>query len=172
MLNIINSLKPFFEDCYRRINVREYAKTADISPPTASKILSQYNKEDLLKKEIYRNFIFYYANKESRTFIDLSRIYWRNKLNDLIENIKKETVSSTIILYGSLSKGEVKEDSDIDIAVILDKKKDILQNRDSFEKKLKRNIHLMVFETMKNIENKDLLNNILNGCILHGRVKF
>jgi len=45
MLNIINSLMPFFEDCYRRINVREYSRLRKSSPPTASKILFELNKE-------------------------------------------------------------------------------------------------------------------------------
>ena len=51
MLKIINDLRPFFEDCYRRVNVREYAKIMHISPPTASKILDSYHHENLLCKE-------------------------------------------------------------------------------------------------------------------------
>ena len=54
MLNIINDLDCFFEDCYRRVNVREYARIKGISPPTASKILTNYQKEGLLFKEEYR----------------------------------------------------------------------------------------------------------------------
>ena len=54
MLKIIYILKPFFEDNYRRINVREYARLQKISPPTASKILEQMHKEKLLKKETER----------------------------------------------------------------------------------------------------------------------
>ena len=36
---------PFFQDCYRRINVREYSRLMKISPPTASKLLSSYSQE-------------------------------------------------------------------------------------------------------------------------------
>ena len=35
MLNIINNLRPFIEDCYRRISVREYSRLLKVSPPTA-----------------------------------------------------------------------------------------------------------------------------------------
>ena len=56
MLNIINNLKPFFEDCYGRINVREYARIIKISPPTASKILLELNKEGLLLMENDKNY--------------------------------------------------------------------------------------------------------------------
>lgn len=51
MLKIINDLTPFFEDCYREISVREYARIMSISPPTASKLLSYYCSEKLLVKK-------------------------------------------------------------------------------------------------------------------------
>ena len=70
MLKIINDLSPFFEDCYRRINVREYAKIMNISPPTASKLLNEYNQEGILKKELYRNFMFFFSDSGSKDFID------------------------------------------------------------------------------------------------------
>ena len=51
MLTIFNNLKPFFEDNYRRISVREYARIIKISPPSASKLLNNLEKEGLLTKE-------------------------------------------------------------------------------------------------------------------------
>lgn len=168
MLNIINNLKPFFEDCYRRINVREYSRLMKISPPTASKILSEFNKKALLSKEEHRNYIYYYANKNSKDFIDLSRIYWRLKFSDLIGYLKKELLSPTIILFGSLGKAETKHDSDVDLCIITHKKE---INISKFEKKLKRNIQLFFFNSIKEIKNKELANNILNGYILEGKIK-
>lgn len=168
MLNIINNLKLFFEDCYRRIHVREYAKIMKISPPTASKLLSQYNFSGLLLVEKDRNYIFYYANKNSKDFIDLSRIYWRNKLSEVINYLDKSLVSPTIILFGSLSKAESKKNSDIDLC-ILSHKKEI--NINKFEKKLKRKIQLFFFKSIKGINNLELANNIINGYILSGRIK-
>jgi hypothetical protein len=47
---------------------------------SASKILFGFNKEELLSMEKDRNYIFYYTHKNNRVFIDLSRIYWKNKL--------------------------------------------------------------------------------------------
>src|SRR3989338_4959978 len=74
MLKIFNNLKPFFEDCYRRYSVREYARSFKISPPTASKILKKFNKEGLLKVTKENNYLFFWANKENKVFITLSRI--------------------------------------------------------------------------------------------------
>ena len=168
MLKIINDLAPFFEDCYRRINVREYAKIINVSPPTASQLLSYYHKENLLSKEIYKNYIFFYANKQNRQFIDLSRIYWNQKLSELMNYLQKNLITPTILLFGSLSKAETKSDSDIDLAVITHKKQ---LNTSSFEKKLKRKIQIFWFKSLKDIKNKELANNILNGYILKGKIK-
>lgn len=168
MLRIINDLKPFFEDCYRRINVREYAKIMHISPPTASKMLDSYYHENLLSKEKFRNYIMFYANKESSQFTDLSRMYWGIELKELIDLMERELTTPTIILFGSLSKAEAKSDSDVDLAVFAYKKE---LNMNSFEKKLKRKIQIFWFTSIKSIKNKELANNIINGYLLKRRLQ-
>lgn len=168
MLNIINNLKPFFLDNYRRINIREYSRIMKISPPHASKLLERFKKEGLLIKEEDRNYIFYSANKESLEFIEFSRIYWLGvfKKIGLIGYLEKEFINPTLILFGSFSKAEIKQNSDIDLAVFTPTNKII--NLDFFEKKLKRKIQLFVFKSRNEVKNKDLLDNILNGFILSG----
>ena len=168
MLNIINNLEPFFEDCYRRINVREYAKLMKMSPPTASKVLDSYYSESLLSKEKFRNYIMFYANKESNHFIDLSRLYWSIKLKELMDIMEKSLAAPTIVLFGSLSKAETKQDSDIDLAVFAHKK-----NLDigEFEKKLRRKIEIFWFSSLKDIKNRELANNIINGYVLKGHLQ-
>lgn len=115
-----------------------------------------------------RNYLLFYSNKENKNFIDLSRIYWNNKLNEIVSYLDANLVNPTIVLFGSLSKGEVLLNSDIDIAVFGSRKEIDLSG---FEKKLKRKIQLFFFDSVKNIENKELSNNILNGYILKGRLK-
>lgn len=167
MLKIINDLKPFFYDCYRRINVREYAKIMHISPPTASKLLASYAAANLLLKTTYKNYILFYANKDSKDFIDLSRFYWRHKLKEIVAFLEKRLADPTIILFGSLSKAEAKSDSDADLAVFA-QKRDL--NLSSFEKKINRKIQIFWFESADKIKGKELANSILNGYILRGRV--
>lgn len=169
MLKIINDLRPFFEDNYRRINVREYARLLKISPPTASTLLRGYHKEGILKKEEEKQYFYYFANKESSLFIDLSRIYWKIQLEKagIMDFFEKELIIPVIILFGSLSKAEAKQDSDIDIAVFTSTKKDL--NLKQFEKRLGRAVQLFLFQKMEKIKNKELLKNILNGHILKGR---
>ncbi len=168
MLEIINNLKPFFEDCYRRISVREYSRLTKISPPTASKKLLEYNKERLLVIEKDRNYIFYYADKNSDLFIDLSRIYWKIKLNELTQFLNKNLTNPTIILFGSLSKAETKINSDVDICIIGHKKE---INITKFENTIKRKTQLFFFDSISKIKNKELANNIINGYKLDGRLK-
>jgi len=168
MLEIINNLSCFFEDCYRRISVREYSRIMGVSPPTASKLLAFYYHEGILKRTEDRNYLFFYANKESKLFVDLSRIYWKEKLNGIVLLARKELINPVIILFGSLSKGEAKGESDIDIAIISSKKNENIKN---FGKKLKRNMQIFWFDSIKSIKNIDLANSILNGYILEGRIK-
>jgi predicted nucleotidyltransferase len=167
MLKIFNNLKPFFEDCYRRVNVREYAKLLSISPPTASTILNNCAKFNLLLKEKDRNYLFFHANSKDRQFVELSRIYWANKLGGFLEYLEKELVSPTVILFGSLSKAETKNDSDIDLAIFANKKN---INVKKFEEKLGRSIQIFWFKSIKDIKSKELTSNILNGFILKGRL--
>lgn len=164
MLKIINNLKPFFEDCYKEIGVREYSRLMKISPPTASKLLKYYAKEGLLKTHLDRGYLLFRANRESRLLLDLSRIYWNEELKEIVKHLM-DVSPKTIILFGSLSKLETTKDSDIDIALIDSTKKNFELSK--FEKKYKREIQIFTYKSLGEI-NKDIKFNILNGFILGG----
>jgi len=169
MLEIINNLKPFMEDNYLELGVREYSRILKLSPPTASKILKGFEKENLLKKREERGYLLFRANKESYVLKELSIIYWKEKLIDLTEYLESEAYSPTIVLFGSLSKLEASKESDIDLAIFTKIKKEIKLNE--FEKKFGREIQLFIFKSLSDIKNKELKNNILNGNRLKGRLK-
>lgn len=168
MFKIFTELKPFFDDNYRRISVREYAKIIGSSPATASKVLENYHDEGILKKERDRIYIYYFVQRDSILFRDLSRLYWRFTLEKigLLEYLKKEFALPVVILFGSCAKGEVGPHSDIDIAIFSAAKKEL--QLDIFEKKLKREIQIFHFASREAVSNKELLNNILSGYILLG----
>ncbi len=168
MLKIFNDLEPFFKDNYVRINIREYARIRRISPPTASNLLRRLEKEGLLKRENEKNYIYYVASKESKLFIELSRIYWSMALEKvgIIAYLEKELISPVVILFGSLSKAEAKIDSDVDLAIFTISTKKLVFN--IFEKKLGRRIQFYVFKSREDIKNKALQNNILNGFTIAG----
>ncbi len=167
MLKIFNDLQPFFEDNYRRISVREYARIRKISPPASSSLLQSLKKEGLLNTAEERNYIYYWANKESSLFIGLSRAYWRERLAGPIAHLQQELLNPVIVLFGSFSKAEVNPNSDTDLAIFTASKKKI--NLSEFEKKFKRKFQVFVFKDQKTVSSKELLNNIHNGFILSGR---
>lgn len=168
MLKIFNSLKPFFDDNYRRINVREYAKIQGISPPSASKLLDGFYKEGLLNKEVERRYIYYYANRDDSSFTNLSRVYWCFILKKigLINYFEQELINPVIILFGSFANAEVSSKSDIDIALFTISKKELDIGR--YNDALKE-VHLFMFKSREDVKNKNLLNNILNGFKISGR---
>ncbi|MBU2589176.1 MAG: nucleotidyltransferase domain-containing protein [Nanoarchaeota archaeon] len=168
MLKIFNKLVPFFEDNYRRINVREYSRLLKISPPSASKILNELREEGLLIKEEEKNYLYFYANKENFLFINLQIIYYREKFNKigLFDALEKDFINPVVILFGSFAKAEVNENSDIDLAIFSLRKKDI--NLNEYEIKLKRKIQVFSFNKKEDVKNEMLLNNILNGFKILG----
>lgn len=162
MLNIFNKLSVFFEDCYQEVNVREYAKIMKISPPTASTTLKKLEKEELLNSRIERKNHLYRANTENHFFIDLSKVYWRQKLNELTKQLTEQINYNTIILFGSIIKGETTINSDIDLYLNIEEKKIELKE---YEKKLKRKIQL---HFKNELNNHHLKKNIQQGLILNG----
>lgn len=166
MLNIINNLnllRPFFEDCYSELGVREYSKKVKISPPTASKILKEFNNQNLLKMRKERRYLLFRANRENRLLKDLSILYWKTNLLSIMNYLEDNFSPKSIILFGSLTKLEATKNSDIDLCIISPAKEEIVLN--SFEKKYKRKIQLFVFDSIEKI-NKELKSNVLKGVFL------
>ena len=86
----------------------------------------------------------------------------------MVNFLDESLTNPAIILFGSLSKAETKEDSDIDICIIGHKKELKIKN---FENNLKRKIQLFFFSSIEDIKNKELATNIINGYVLKGRFK-
>jgi predicted nucleotidyltransferase len=155
MLKLFNDLQYFFNDVYREVSVREYAKIINVSPPTASKILQNFEKERILISEKKGIYIYYRVNRGSSLFLGFSKLYWQQILIPLTKEIHKKIYYGDIILFGSLIKVENTKKSDVDLYLDIDKKELDVKN---IEKKLKRPIELH-FKT----KNKNLMNNINDG---------
>lgn len=168
MLKIFNGLKPFIEDCYREIGIREYSRIIKVTPPTASRILKNFESEQILKKRWDRRYLLFRADRQSGILKELSRMYWRQALNELFNYINLKFYNPAIVLFGSLSKLEAKKDSDIDLAILTNLKKKI--NLEKYEKLFQRNIQLFTFKSLDKL-NKELKINILNGYLIHGELK-
>jgi len=168
MLNIIYTLKPFVEDNYKEVGVREYSRMMGITAPTASKRLKMFMSEDVLKSRKERGYLLFRANRDSGVLRDLSRIYWKQKLKKVIGFLNLEFYEPTIVLFGSLSKLESKKDSDVDLAIFTKFKKKL--NLSKYEKDLKREIQIFSFKSLDKV-NRELRMNILNGYLIQGELK-
>ena len=168
MLSKLNELGVFFEDCYREFSVREYSRKIKVSPPTASKVLKGFAKEGLLLMREERGFLLFKVNRESSVMRDFSRMYWKEKLKDFFSYVNDIVYPDAVVLFGSLSKLEVMDKSDIDVAIFTKAKKDF--DLSKFEKKLGREIQVFVFESLEKV-NKELRSNIINGYVLGGYLK-
>lgn len=170
MLKILNNLAPFFEDCYRSISVREYARLTGISPPTASKLLKELANENYLQqREEWRHLLFT-LHVENKDVVDLCRLYWKSKLGKLIREFQTKLTGASGVLFGSLAKAEAKRDSDIDIVIFAPEKKEL--DLEPYKKMFGREISVYWYRSLRDIKNEHLLNNILNGAILFGRIQW
>jgi len=172
MLKIFNDLKVFFEDCYREVNVREYARFLGASPPTASSLGTSYVREGILIKELRRGNLLFRANTENRVFMHLGSLYWQNVLfkSGLLTALQDTFYPRAIVLFGSLAKAEATTDSDIDVVVFSDSSKKI--DLSSYEKKMGRKVQLFFFPSLKSIPSDKLRDNILNGFVLFGGMRW
>jgi predicted nucleotidyltransferase len=173
MFRELNNLKVFFENPSKEINVREFARILKISPATASKKLERFSKEKMLKKRKFKNFNLFQLNIENEEIIEIKKFYNLKKLKEsgLIEELNKFYLKPTIILFGSFYEGFDNESSDVDLVIISEKDKEFNQ-KEKFEKKLKKRLQIFVVKKISEIKNKHLINNILNGTKIQGEIKW
>jgi predicted nucleotidyltransferase len=160
------------------LNQREISKLLKVSPTAVGKSLKYLIKEDLLKlnKRNSLKINFLELNRDNPYVIELKRAENLKMLYEsgLVDFLKNKFRGSTIILFGSYSRGEDvyygkddEKNSDIDIAIIGIKKREIDLNK--FESILKRKITINFYENW-NIH-KNLKENIVNGITLNGAIE-
>ena len=154
------------------LNARDIARALEVSQPAVSKALPLLDKDGLIKMQKDKN--------SGRFSIELNRndhrIIWLKRTDNLkqiyesglAQFVHDTFPEATIFLFGSYSLGEDTLTSDIDIAIIGSKKKEI--DLAKFSKKLERTINLNFYESWKKID-EHLKNNILNGILLKGAVE-
>jgi predicted nucleotidyltransferase len=167
-------LKHFMEEPNREFHIREMAKITKLTPTTITNHLNEFSKDNLVTKKRERNLVLFRANPDNVLFKEIKRHYNIKNIikSGLISYINEErNYPESIILFGSYAKSEnVKDQSDIDLFILSENKKNL--NLEKYEKLLKTEIQTFFttrkeFEEMKK-QNKELLNNVLNGIRLHG----
>jgi len=176
MLQISNTFivaEVFFNEPTKKHYLIEISKKAKLAHTSVKRLLKELVKENIIKEDIEikgkRKFPVYSSNinlneyKRYKTIYNLIHI----EKSGVIDFLRSKLMPNSIILFGSYSRGEDIETSDIDIFI---QTKDEKINLGVYEKKLKRKIQLH-FRDNFNSYPKELKNNILNGKVLYGYIE-
>ena len=151
-----------------KLSQRELAKLLRVSPTAIGNALKGLT--GLVRVEKTKTINFVSLNRDEPKAIELKRV--ENLKNvytaGLASYLEERLLGATIILFGSYARGEDGNRSDIDIAVIGRKEKDL--HLEAYEKRLQRRIHPAFYPSWKDIQ-PQLKNNILNGIVLAGSVQ-
>lgn len=153
-----------------KLSQREIAKILEVSPTAVANSVRKLKDNNLVKIEKTKTINFVSFNRDELKAIELKRVENLKNvyLSGLSEYLERELAGSTIILFGSYSRGEDTITSDIDIAVIERKEKNL--SLEKYEKTLNRKINTNFYNSWREI-NTHLRNNILNGILLHGSIE-
>lgn len=164
--NILRIMEIFFKHPDEKFHLRRLSRITGLSMPGVKKIAEKLEREGLLfskRENVVKNF---YASRNEK-FLSIKRAYNMNSIfsSGLLDFLRdKYEEPESIILFGSYSRGDDISKSDIDLAIITSKHPDV--DVTPFEKKLDRKIEVIEVR-MKNAE-KEFLNTLANGIVLHG----
>lgn len=164
----------FFKNPSTRKRVRQIERELNLSLPSVIRYCKELKEEKILKKEEVAGTTLFSADRISEKFLFEKRFYNIKLLlsSGLIEYIKKELSNPSIVVFGSYSKGEDIEESDIDLYIQTPSKQTKKKLKlDKFQEKLNRRIQLFVYKEIGSVENPHLANNILNGIVLNGFIE-
>ena len=159
-------LQEFFDFPKRNFQVRELSRRIKLAQISITNHLNLLLKETLIIKEKKHTYPSFRANIDSELFKLLKKqnLLFRIQTSGLLDMLEKEFKPNCIISFGSASRGEDTENSDIDIFIeCKEEKLDIAK----FEKKLNRKIELHFNNDFNSYPN-ELKNNIINGIVLNG----
>jgi len=144
-LKFLRLVKFFLANPYQEVYLRELSKKLKISPFAIKKYCDILLKEKLINEERKANLRYFKPNTSNLFFKQLkvaNNIYLIQKFG-LIEFLKENVANvSSIILFGSIAKGEDDEKSDVDLLII---GKDSYLDLSKFEDELGKEITLHIF---------------------------
>lgn len=153
-----------------QLNQRGIAKLLEVSPTAIAKAIKGLGDLVKIEKSETMNLNLIQLNRDNPKAIALKRAENLKQIYDsgLVDYLGEKFPGSAIVLFGSYSLGEDVVGSDVDIAIIGSKKKEI--NLNKFEKKLITEIMINFYGDLHQI-NKELRENIINGITLQGRIE-
>lgn len=154
-----------------KIRVRQLERKLNLPLPSVIRYCKELEKQGILKKIKIDNVVFYSADRANRDYLIEKKLFNIKSLyiSGLIDYLVEELSNPGIIVFGSYSKGEDIENSDIDLYIETLSNKEI--NLKKFEEKLQKKIQVFRHKNLIGIRNVHLANNIINGILLNGFVE-
>ncbi len=149
---------------------REISKRINVSPTAISKGIGALEKNEIITIELKnKNYSEVGLNTEKERVVEMRRVLNLGEIysSEIVRFLEEKFPGTTLILFGSYSRGEDKFNSDIDLAIIGSKEKEIDLNR--FEKFFKKEIRLQFYDSFSKI-NKHFRENLYSGILLFGRI--
>lgn len=162
-------MRLLFAKAGTKLNQRQIAKSLEVSQPAVMKSLPRLQKMGMIKKEQDKETKRWSIemNRDNPNIIQMKRTDNLRRLYEsgLVDLLEESLPGSAIIVFGSYSRGEDLSGSDIDIAVIGRKEKNL--DLTEFEKHFERKISIM-FETNAENLNPEIANSLINGIVISG----
>lgn len=162
-------LRVLFIKAGTSLNQRQISNIINVTQPAVMKALPELEKEGFIKleKDKMTKRWSIELNRNNQRIMQLKRVDNLKQIYEsgLADFLDREYAGGTIILFGSYSRGDDTNNSDIDIAVIGRKEKDI--NLTKYEKILERKININFYDSFDKIH-KNLKENLANGISLNG----
>ncbi|MBN2142863.1 nucleotidyltransferase domain-containing protein [Candidatus Woesearchaeota archaeon] len=157
----------------REWHFEEIVKESGVTRAVANKWLKRYQEEGLIRREKKKgSFPHFTIGQNNPIYQARKRLYALSKIHEtgLLAELLSMKEAKTIILFGSMIKGDWYKGSDIDI-FILGKTPKI--NKKAYETRLRHDIELHVFENRQELKEikTGLLKNVANGYLVKGQMQ-
>ena len=162
-------LQEFFDAPRKGFHIRELSRQIRLAQISVINHLNALCKEGLLIKEKGDIYNVFKAHRENTAFklLKQQNMVWRLHTSRLMSYLEETLHPTCVVLFGSASRGEDAEESDIDLFV---QAGEAMLDVEKYERVLKRKINVLFEADLKEL-NKELLNNIINGDVLSGYLK-
>jgi predicted nucleotidyltransferase len=165
-IQIIQYLGRRYRDGYY---VREISRNLGIGLGSASQSLRTLEEAGLVLKEHKGRLVIYGANMQNFLLREFKILLTLLEIDPLISHLKD--VSSRIIIFGSCASGDDTIDSDIDIFIESDNRREVAELHDRYQEDIPRKISPIILDAseFRNLEVKDrpLYERINMGKVIH-----
>ncbi len=148
----------------------ELRRGAGMTRATLNKWLKRYLAEGLLtKRRDTGHFPVYTAGAKNAVYLARKRLYALEQLyrSGLVQHLLGLKTAQTVIVFGSMAKGDWYRDSDLDLFILGD---DEGFDKKLYEERLGRSIEVHVFKNEEELKavTTGLLRNVQNGYLVKG----